>query len=335
MAMRKVFRLFIILVLVATFIPAYSQLPGVEVAELTLSPERPGPNESVTAKITSYVTDLNLADISWSINGANATSGKGMKSFNFKTGAPGAKTTIEVMVITRDGLPIVKNITIYPAKVDLIFEAQSYTPPFYKGRAYFPYQGAAKVVAIPDFFDQSGKKIPNEQLIFNWTEKDRQIKDFSGLGKNTFNFRGEFLTRTDDISVEVSSIDRKMLATAKISIPPISPKVVFYEDHPEYGILFNRALIQTINLDKTEMRVAAVPYFFDGDLRDNSILRYDWNLNGIPTNNNTDTLTVRNSEGGSGTALISLQLSNTTNIFQFADNSVSVNFGSVNNSIFR
>lgn len=315
---------------------ANAQLTGPEAGsvELSVTPQNPRANQVVHASLVSYSIDMDRADVTWSVNGKQASSGKGLKTFEFNTGNLGTKTVLEVLIVSEDGYPIVKDLTFNPASVDLIFEAESYTPPFYRGKAYFPYQGKARVIAIPSFIDDNGKQIPASNLVFNWKDQNHNFTDSSGLGKNILNYKGSVPIRTGIVSVQVSSIDQKQIANASINIEPKESRVILYENDPEYGILFNKALSDTVNLSKGEITVVATPYYFNVSDPNDYNLKYEWNLNGSVLNKNGNSIVLKSPAGVGGQANLSLQLSNTIDMFQFADAALNINFGATARNIF-
>ena len=303
--------------------------------DLLLSPVTPGANQTVTARITSSDFDIGRSEVSWMINGEEEVSGIGLRTFTFKTGNVGSKITLEVFVISPDGKPSSKSLTIYPSLVNLLSENESYTPPFYRGKAYFPYEGRARVVAIPNFIDENGKSIPDSSLNFNWKESDRNLLNSSGVGRNILDYKSSIPIRTKTISVEVSSLDNKYIAKGKIDIEPIEPKVLIYENDPEYGVFYNKALINSVNLKKSELVLEAIPYYFNAYSPDDFNLKYDWSLNGNTINSSGNSIVLKSPSGVGGTANLALQLSNTTDIFQFASNGVNINFGTAANGMLN
>ncbi len=332
------FRIVLTLIMLAVFVPFCSKAQlsgGAEIANLTISPEKPGPNQTVKATLSSFVTDLGTSDIAWLLNGENVTSGKGMHTFSFKTGDLGKKTTLEVIMISAEGFPFSKSLSFYPAKVSLVYESLAYIPPFYKGRAYFPYLGSLKIVAVPSFTDENGQVIPPENLVFNWKEKNRLVAESSGVGKNIYVFKGVMPMRPTPVYVDVSTPDKRMSASAYIELTPTAPKVVLYENNSEYGIMFNKALSDPIELTKPEIRILAVPLFFDISGPNDYKLKYEWNLNGNVLNQNKSEIVLRNSGNENGSANLSLQVSNTAEIFQFANFSANINLIGKSNVLLR
>ncbi|OHA17152.1 MAG: hypothetical protein A3H57_03870 [Candidatus Taylorbacteria bacterium RIFCSPLOWO2_02_FULL_43_11] len=323
-------KLRLILTIVLTlFLFAYStvaQVPGEGSLELVVTPEIPKPNEEVVAVVRSSITDLDRADISWIINGQTKISGKGVKSFSFKNGQLGEKTSLQVIIVSSDGYSLSETVTFIPASVSLVYEANSYTPPFYKGRAYFPYQGTGRVIAFPSFSDENGP-IDSSQLIFKWKEGNRVHENASGFGKNTFAFSNtDKLPRPGEIGVEITSSDKQIIATETIIIEPTAPMLILYERKPNLGTLYNKALTDQALLSGDEMAVVASPFFFAVKDPNHKDLRYEWSLNGQDVPQTQNSLVVRKPPNISGQALLSLRVWNTLRYYQFGTTDLNISF---------
>jgi len=73
-------------------------------------------------------------------------------------GSLGEKKTVTIKVVSRRGGYLEEKITFQPALVDLMWEANTYTPPFYKGKALTSSKSSITVTAIPQL-KTSDKKI--------------------------------------------------------------------------------------------------------------------------------------------------------------------------------
>src|SRR3989344_1722540 len=92
---------------------------------LKTSPEIPGPNSNVNAKIESFSTDLHRADITWAVNGVVKKRGVAELNFSLNTGEIGSATTLTVTVETSDGMLLSKSRVFRPGQVDIIWQADS------------------------------------------------------------------------------------------------------------------------------------------------------------------------------------------------------------------
>ena len=136
--------------------------------ELQVFPNFPKANENIFFEVASYSTDLNQATIVWLKDGKQVASGVGLKNFSAKTGQLGTKIKMDVLIQTSNNKEVFKTVTIIPAEVDLIWEANSYTPPFYKGKALFPNEGKITVVAFPHILNDGGQRISDDKIIYKY-----------------------------------------------------------------------------------------------------------------------------------------------------------------------
>jgi hypothetical protein len=148
-------------------------------------PEVPPPLQNVTLTLSSYATDINSAFVIWKVAGKTELSGTGAKKFQVTTGETGSTTVIDVTIRPVTGEIIQKQYVIRPADIDILWEgADSYVPPFYKGRALPTSEGLIKVLAIPQVKDGALQTDVNN-FVFKWKRDDKVIQSGSGYGKNS------------------------------------------------------------------------------------------------------------------------------------------------------
>jgi hypothetical protein len=252
--------------------------------------------------------------------------------FSFNVGGVGSQSILEVVGKMSNGKTFSKKVTISPAKIDLLYEAESYVPPFYKGKAKLPFQGTLRIVALTSFFDSSGKKIPDNRLVFKWKDGNQTLNNQSGYGKNVLLYKSDdSLPKPIEITAEVSYPEGGLFASKKISVEPASPETVLYEESPEYGILSNKALFDTFVLSKEEVVISAVPLFFGVDSKNSSVLNYKWTLSEKSIDQGESSIVLRNTSGKTGQSQISMQVSNTIDYFQAASQNLKVIFTKANN----
>ncbi len=214
--------------------------------------------------------------------------------------------------------------------VDLITEPISYTPPFYKGKPLFSSEGSARVLALSNIII-NGEKASAQDLNFKWIENGTVLGQNSGIGKNTITIDGGFPIK--DISIEVDILDdsSNVLASQAKILHIANPQIIFYENSPLYGILYNEALNNGYNLgNREELNIVAKPYFFSVSTDLSEDLDYAWSLNGDSISPNTlkNTLLLRqtSTSSTSGTASVSLSINNNVNIFQYTSSSFDIQF---------
>ncbi len=85
---------------------------------------------------------------------------------------------------------VTKDIPITPEDLDIIWQANSYVPPFYEGKALFPPVGTVSFVAMPGFIDSNGNPVNPKKLIYTWSQDTTVLGDKSGYGKNVLTVQG-------------------------------------------------------------------------------------------------------------------------------------------------
>lgn len=330
----SIFVLFLICVL-GVFTTVEAQIPSLSGTEVSVDmiPENPGPNQSVRVSVVSYGTDLNLANITWKVNGKTQKTGRGEKTFNFTTGSINTTTVLDIIIETAEGEAVTKTISIKPAEVDLIWQTEGFVPPFYKGKALFSHQNIITFIALPHMTGPNGVEIGAKNLVYKWIKNGTVIETASGFGKNIYTFIGPLISRPLNIEVEVTSPTGNGVGIAETVVSPIEPSVVFYKKNPLYGIEFQKAFLGTVELKGSkEVVVLGVPFFF-GVLSANAPeLSYNWSINGssVDSNTVTNTRVFRQIEGTSGTSNISLRIENRNKILQSASSNFNLMFGDTN-----
>lgn len=298
---------------------ALSSELGVEIV-----PNYPRPNEMTYVSLALYTDDLNSADITWYRNGKSVLSGKGETRYSFKNGKIGEETKIEIRIRLLNGASFSKTFTLNPASIDLVWEANSYVPPFYQGKALHARQGSLKIVAMPEFV-KNGKRIPPQNLIYEWGNGVDAYQSQSGYGKNTIIINGSLLGKIEKVEVLVRDPVNNLVADAFIDIAPSDPQILFYENNPYYGHNFDQAL-NNFELKTAEVQILAAPYYFSKERAGN--LTYDWQLNGfsVPGLSNSRTAIFKKPEGSGGQSNISLNIENLNRILQQADSNLTMQF---------
>ena len=292
---------------------------------MEIIPTYPRPNEGVWINLTLYTDDLTTADITWYQDGKSVLSGKGEVKYSFRAGPIGQKTDIEVKIKLLSGISFTKTITLNPASVDVVWEADSYVPPFYAGKALHPRQGVLKLVAMPEFV-KNGQRIPPQNLVYKWSNNDTVYQDQSGYGKNIVVVNGSLLGKPESIDVLVTDPVNNMVAQGFLDIAPVDPQVVFYQNDPYYGDIFDSAIANPFNLKADQVQVLAAPYYFTNEA--SGYLQYVWELNGqtMPDLSGSRTAIFKKPEQQSGQSVVSLQVTNTNRILQEADGSLTMQF---------
>lgn len=323
--MKFLFALILILVPLQTSAQLFSSFE--ETAVIELRPEYPAPKEMVTATVkSSYYEDLKRATIVWSVDGAERKREIGGTTFQFQ--APESGRNMELFVtVDRETSTFANFINIRTGNLDLIYEADTYTPPLYKGRTLFTPQASIKVSALATMIE-GGVQLPKSKIIYNWYKNDEKVPELSGLGKDSAVFQGDLLSKPFNVSVIAESLAGNTRAKKRILISPTTPKVVLYENNPLFGSVFEKALTGTFNFDREEVGITAVPYFFSADQRSSGSLKYSWYENGKSIGDETFSSFINylnpNKEKN-GVSNLEVRINHTNSFLQSGSNSFKIN----------
>ncbi|HVT75369.1 MAG TPA: hypothetical protein VHD69_03105 [Candidatus Paceibacterota bacterium] len=321
-----IFSLFLALFAVSSAAPVSAQsVPGVsEPVTFQISPEFPRPNTSVTISAQSYTTDLDRAAFTWYVGNKVFKKGTGITEVTVPVGT--AAVSVSVDVTTTDIGTISKSATIRPGSVDLLWQSDGYTPPFYKGKALESYGAAFKVVAVAELFGPNGKKTDPKTLVYTWKKNGTTDAAQSGYGKDSYTgTQSSYVRGGDDISVEASTVSRDAGATRTITISPTVPEVVFYENSPLYGMVYEKALTGSIALTGEEITLKAVPFNVSA-LNPLSGLSLDWTLNGdaLADFKDEDQITLRTTGTAGGQSNVGVSIQNKTKLLQGGQADISI-----------
>lgn len=324
----RFFALIVLVLGLAT--PAYAQfaIPGAETAlTISLSPSNPAPRSSVQLTLQSALYDLDTSAITWTVNGKTAAQGIGTKTLNITTGSLGSSLSVLAEVSADNGAASAQT-SVSPTSIDLLWESDSYVPPFYRGRALPSAGSSVTLVAIPHFIRDSGSAVPSDQIVYTWKKDGEAIVGASGRGKASARIAGPMLYGNDLVSVEAVSVDGTLSGETSVRIADIEPQLMLYEMHPLFGTLYHRALGAATLIPETEMSFAAVPYFAAVSTPDDSKLAYVWRVNELtvaPDTARPSKLTI-NAEKSSGIAFVSLALTHATNYYLDLNNAWQITF---------
>lgn len=271
-------KIFILFILIGITLPISSFAAGLDFVNVKLNPKTPGENEDVTVSLESFGVNLDASEIIWYIDKDPIKQGVGVKSLEVHTGDFGQVLHIKAVVLSNLGKRVEKEITIIPSEIDLLWEAQTYTPPFYKGKALPTYKSLVKVVAIPRY----GKSISDpKDFMYSW-KYNKTLNVGQGLGKNSALIQMGYPGTPVPVSVDVSLPTSDWVGGQKsASLKGEEALVRFYEQAPLLGINFNKALGGGGVSEGNQFTVKAVPYFFSNDDIADHQLIYTWKVNNV------------------------------------------------------
>lgn len=298
-------------------LPAQAQV--VPPIQYEISPETPGPTTNVTIEVQGVGSFLGDATITWNQNGKTVQQGVGARSYSFTTGAVGQKTTIEIAVDSSQGF-FQKTFTFNPAKVNLLWEADTSVPLFYLGRALYSAGSSYKVVAFPTVVVNGARVVPGA-LSYQWSYQGESVPEASGLGRATFSRTGDQLQSGEEIGLDVY-YGTARVARSALTIPAAQPRIVLYPRDALRGEVLESALPTAIQLSGPELTVQAEPYYFSNAALRQGGASYSWTLNGEEISGPDSShgiLTLRAAGEGEGAATLGVSMQN-NNADQFVQN---------------
>ena len=177
-----------------------------------------------------------------------------------------------------------KEFRFVPSEVDLLWEAvDSYTPPFYKGKALPLAQAEVRVTAIPETQLISPSDAPN--LVYHWENNYQVVSNVSDFGRQSYTFETDPLSPSEKVSVTAN--DRRENSFAKNTLDLLfdqfNPKILFYEIDNNGRLLTQRALNTFSFVGADTIKLAFQPLFMSSQKPNFVDLYIDWNINGEST----------------------------------------------------
>ena len=267
--------------------------------DIKMSPENPSPNQSVFLSVSALEFNMDLSNISWTVDGKLKDAGVGKKNISLIAPANGKSVTVLVKIVPNIGGTLQSSILISPSELDLIWEASdSYVPPFYRGKALPISQSEIKVAAIPNIRSSTGSSKPASAFAYTWRKDGKNMPANGGFGKSSFNFTNQILDKQN--RVEVSVTDGTKTADGSIIITPFMPEVLFYEEYSLEGVQYQSSLGAVKEVSGPRITVVAEPYFLSKNFKTNTDIKTIWKLNNQEaktTKKNTLTINTSSTKG--------------------------------------
>ena len=261
--------------------------------------------------------DLSGAELTWHEDGREVAGGVGLSSVDITAGALGSEKVVRAVAVAENGDSAEAVARIRPFELDLLWESDSYTPPGFRGRALPSAGTLLRLEAMPRFARSDGSLIPASAITFTWKRGGYVIPGTSGRGRSRAVIESPSLFGRDTISVEARTSDGLFNASASVFIPSVEPRLVLYQDHPLFGIMYHQAFSDRISLPEVETTFAAIPYFAQANSPVDGSLLYEWRVNDNVILNDPERpyeITI-DARGSTGEALLELALSHISNLF--------------------
>lgn len=326
--MPKALFYFVLLFLLISFaVPkeTMAQFSGVtspeQASSITLSPRYPEPNETITISINDYSVNTSGATIQWFNNGAEIPNSKNKRVVEVPSGKLGASMDILAVTTLPNGSVLQAKNTIAPVRIDMLVEADTRVPSFYKGRSIPASGGTVHVTALPF----TGKSRSASSYSYTWRVGNEVQAGGSRFGKNSISFTAGFQKQIQ-VSVDVIDTDGTIVASETIIIPLAEPELYYYEVNPLRG-MSEISMGENFVFIGEEIRVRAEPYYIDTALFSQNP-HQQWKLDGQTIINPTvdqQELTLRRS-GDTGSFTLEYHVRNLAQLLQGVKKSITINF---------
>ncbi|HRH25469.1 MAG TPA: hypothetical protein PLD99_00750 [Parcubacteria group bacterium] len=196
-------------------------------------------------------------------------------------------------------------------EVDLIWEASTFTHPFYEGLPLWSNESSITLTAIPHLPNIS----PNN-IIYRWSKNKTVLGSLSGIGKNSLSIKDTVLSLPVEVTIDLFLENGSSpIGTATLSLTPTNPKLLIFENSPLYGMLSNKSIQNEFTIKEDEVTLSAVPLFSTVSKRTAGAFEYTW-LTNSGERRIGDSVTYRAPEGGSGSASVVVRANNSKIIAQ-------------------
>lgn len=317
-----------------SFILAAPAFAGAQFApepiQYVITPEVPGPNQTVTIEAQGIGTFLGDSAITWQKDGKTVQAGAGLRTYTFVTGGIGSVTQVRIDVKSPSDGSFTKTFVFRPSAVNLVWEADTSAPPLFLGKPLYSGGSSLKVIAFPTVVI-NGSRVAAQSLSYQWTRQDQALPAQSGLGRTILSFGGDQLQAQEDIGVKIY-FGTSLVAQGAISIPASQPQIQLYERNALRGVLYDAALPAGIALSGKEITVVAQPYYFSNSALRAGSLQYAWALDGndiTGPDSARGILTLRQTGSGAGQSSLSATLQNNADdqLVQSAQTLITILFG--------
>lgn len=302
-------RNFLITLTIAVFTLSMSHVAQAQVlsslsASINVSPQNPSVGQVVRLNTTSAQIDLSKATIRWSVDGDLIDQGVGLQSV--QTIAPDESFSVELSITTQDGQTVSRTRSVLGPKSILLWEAvDSYTPPFYKGKALTGKTGDVKFSVI----NTSGGSNSYSWEYNNQPQQNQNREYFIARGDLFASRRLATATVFDGANSQTLSSSVQMDNPERISL---------YRQTPALGTLYNKEIAV---LPAGTQSIVAVPYFFPQSAVEDGDIRFTWRLNGTEAGSDQNAIVVN---GVPGSVDIRIVVENIRQTLQKAQRTVTI-----------
>ncbi len=288
---------------------------------IVINPTYPTPYSTFKLYIKSFSFNVSNTVFVVKINGVQTAQGTGSMPVLLKTTGAGTVMNITVYV-TNNGRIYKKTLIIHPAGVAVVVEPLTTVPFLYPGMPTISAFGKIRIVAVPEFRNNTGAPILPKKLSYIWRIGNQTLSTSSGVGHSVIILSAPPPYKNTKLTVTVQSQDYSEAASGAVTLTSNNPTVRIYKDDPLMGTLYEHALFGKQTISSTEASFVAQPYGFSISSGLPSLV---WYLNGTKAQTG-DLVTLRPQGIGKGIATLSISAARKSN-YEFASDAISLKFG--------
>lgn len=208
-------------------------------------------------------------------------------------------------------------------EVDLLWQGETYAPPFYEGRSLWTNESRITFFAIPNLAG-----VDPSSLIYRWKKDGTVLGSLSGINKRTLTLVDSILSVPVEVRVDIFIKEgTNPIGSATVTLRPALPRLVIIEDNPLYGLMFHKAVGSIFNLSEEEVTFSAMPFFARVGFREAPALTYTWRTNAGDSRTG-NIVTYRAPEGSSGSSSVTVKVVNGGVLAQPTEKNFLVQFNS-------
>ena len=247
-------------------------LPAFAFAFGIVAPDNADPSDTISAKLTKSTQDPYIDSILWFLDDKPLKQDAETVTFNIKD----AETaTIKAVITDLQGKQYVLEKKINIAKLNIIWEAQTYTPFFYEGAPLPSYGSQINAQAVYNTDNP-------EKYVYKWELDGKVLQSVSGLGKYKARIQLGYLKNSSLLSVKVLDPETaKILSQKSVFIKYYKPKLYVYAKDELLGWRFNKHITDSFDLSYPKEMIV-IPYFMNiANLFDKRVV-WNWVVDQIP-----------------------------------------------------
>lgn len=260
-----------IIAIILILLPLNLTLAQNDDVSVKVSPVLPEAGERVYVSLESFSVNLSDSNISWFSKKQIIKQGEGVTSINFIV--PQESVDLVIQIITPEAQEIVKNITISGNSNDLLWEApDTYTPPFYKGKALPGPESLVKFVSLPSSLNNFNL---TKNADFVWSRNGSIIGPSSGKGRDSYSILMDSTKDVEKISVTTNYLNQR--SNNEVSFKPFNMSVSVYP-LSSGGEPFIARSLRNGDVVNKEVSFFAAPYGAHPKYLSSRGLTYSWKI---------------------------------------------------------